>query len=366
MSLGQACLPEKDGHHYWELGQTLFADCVYSIRDYISLGIGLLSICIWLVALVPQAIENLRTGKVEGQSVWLWVLWLIGDSLNLIGCLLAHQLPSQTFLAIVYMAMTLVLFFQFIYYTKFKSIDKLSDQVSEANLKATPALGLRSPMIVQGVSPLVKSVRMQNERRGRIRQSTRGRGMRNSDPAFNRSKSLTHSPSPDPRGTPNSPAAFMFTGLGLLMMFVFKGMAQLPFASSSGGSGRVLLESADDLYGSILGWTMTLVYFSSRFPQMLKMIQNQQIEGVSKSMFIMTFSGNFTYCAAVLIRSTEWSYISSKLPWLVDGFGTMMQDLIILIVYTHLERKHKKGMKREDLINTPPDEKAPLLSIQYN
>lgn len=359
-----ACAEFRDGYHYWKPAAIVFGDCVYTVRDYMSLGIGVLSILIWLVALVPQAVANIRTGKVEGQSVWFWILWILGDILNFTGCILAHQLPSQTALALVYLFMTLVLFFQFIYYAQFTPKSIIQEQANAA-IKPIPALGIRSPMLVQGLSPLTaSSFKTRKQMQRNQNESQRGRKYktnRSSDQSWMRSRSLTQSPEPEKHdensiiGRPVKPYVF-----GGIMFLSFSGWGWVQVSRIDVGRRLLDTDNQQDLVGIVLGWTMTMVYFSSRFPQMVKMLKDEQIEGVSKSMFVMTFSGNLTYCAAVLIRSLEWEYLLSKLPWLVDGLGTMVQDLAILILYSYLERKHNH--KHKKLIIVTCDETQPLLA----
>jgi hypothetical protein len=46
-----------------------------------------------------QMIENYRNGTAESQSIWFWFLNFTGDILNVIGCVLGNQLPTQCVLS---------------------------------------------------------------------------------------------------------------------------------------------------------------------------------------------------------------------------------------------------------------------------
>lgn len=75
------------------------------------------SICCWLVAQVPQFVQNFRRRSAEGLNPWFLAQWLMGDTLNLLGCLMTgDQLPSETYTAIYFMCVDMVMIFQFIYY----------------------------------------------------------------------------------------------------------------------------------------------------------------------------------------------------------------------------------------------------------
>ena len=80
-----------------------FRDCIYTTRDAIGFSFGMASICCWLVAQLPQFVLNIRTKSVEALSSWFLAQWLLGDTCNLVGCLLTDsQLPTQTYTAMYF------------------------------------------------------------------------------------------------------------------------------------------------------------------------------------------------------------------------------------------------------------------------
>lgn len=84
----------------WQWTGKYFGECVCSEKDTWSFGFGMLSIVAWAFAEVPQIVQNFATGHSEGMSIFFVLIWLTGDALNIIGCLLAravrHSGPSQT------------------------------------------------------------------------------------------------------------------------------------------------------------------------------------------------------------------------------------------------------------------------------
>lgn len=68
-------------------------------RATLSDVLGAASILAWLGAQVPQLVENYRNQSVAGLSLPFLVSWFAGDTTNLLGCVLTHQLPFQTYLA---------------------------------------------------------------------------------------------------------------------------------------------------------------------------------------------------------------------------------------------------------------------------
>ncbi|KAI9466303.1 PQ loop repeat-domain-containing protein [Lactarius psammicola] len=79
---------------------------------------GLMSMFFWLGAQFPQLLENFRRQSVEGLALPFLANWLLGDLTNLIGCILTHQLPFQTWLATYFCSIDLVLLSQYFYYRK--------------------------------------------------------------------------------------------------------------------------------------------------------------------------------------------------------------------------------------------------------
>ena len=90
--------------------------CIYNTYDRIAFIVGWLSVLSWTLALLPQIVTNCKNQSAESQSFWFWVLWLAGDFCNLSGCILTHNLLTNTALAFVYALFTLFAVLQFIWY----------------------------------------------------------------------------------------------------------------------------------------------------------------------------------------------------------------------------------------------------------
>lgn len=80
--------------------------------------LGYISISCWLCAQFPQVIENARRKSVEGLSLPFLANWFMGDFTNLLGCILTHQLPFQTYLATYFVFVDFSLVVQYYHYRK--------------------------------------------------------------------------------------------------------------------------------------------------------------------------------------------------------------------------------------------------------
>ncbi|KAM0792387.1 hypothetical protein ACM66B_005067 [Microbotryomycetes sp. NB124-2] len=87
-------------------------------RQMLSSLLGYSSIVAWLCAQIPQVRENYKRGNVEALALPFLVSWLSGDVTNLIGCILTHQLPFQTYLATWFVGVDVVLVSQYVYYSR--------------------------------------------------------------------------------------------------------------------------------------------------------------------------------------------------------------------------------------------------------
>ena len=111
---GCACARE-DAAEWIRVG---FGDCVYDRADAVGFAFGMLSIACWLVAQLPQFAQNFRSGSAEGLSPWFLAEWLLGDTFNLLGCVMTgDQLPSETYTAAYFMGVDVLMIFQFVYYS---------------------------------------------------------------------------------------------------------------------------------------------------------------------------------------------------------------------------------------------------------
>uniref|UniRef100_A0A8B9H2T3 Lysosomal amino acid transporter 1 homolog n=1 Tax=Astyanax mexicanus TaxID=7994 RepID=A0A8B9H2T3_ASTMX len=93
-------------------------ECAQDARDLSSVILGLLSIVCFMVSSFPQYYKSCKTGNMDSAlSIWFLLLWLAGDSCNLIGSFLADQLPLQTYTAVYYVCADLVMLSMYGYYS---------------------------------------------------------------------------------------------------------------------------------------------------------------------------------------------------------------------------------------------------------
>ncbi|GCB64850.1 hypothetical protein scyTo_0011808 [Scyliorhinus torazame] len=92
-------------------------ECTEYDRDIASVALGLFSVLCFMVSAFPQCFNSIRNGNMD-QAVSFWFLlgWLAGDSCNFVGAFIAQQLPMQTYTAVYYVIVDLVMVSMYSYY----------------------------------------------------------------------------------------------------------------------------------------------------------------------------------------------------------------------------------------------------------
>ncbi|GJE87137.1 PQ-loop repeat-containing protein [Phanerochaete sordida] len=120
--------------------------------------LGYASIGCWLGAQFPQVLENHRRRSVDGLA-WPFLLnWLLGDMSNLVGCILTHQLPFQTYLAIYFCFVDCTLVGQYLYYRHTAKPRPALTTRSRAASAATIGRGEHAPTHYRALSHVAANV----------------------------------------------------------------------------------------------------------------------------------------------------------------------------------------------------------------
>src|SRR5947209_7696453 len=94
--------------------------CVPTPLAFVSTALGTLSIVSWLFAQLPQIYKNHQLQSTSGLSMYFLIEWCLGDTTNLLGCLLTRQAGWQIVVASYYVFVDVCLVSQYFWYTYFK------------------------------------------------------------------------------------------------------------------------------------------------------------------------------------------------------------------------------------------------------
>lgn len=301
----------KHGHLAWRGGENFnscingsewvlkgLGECAQDARDMASVVLGLVSILCFLVSSFPQYYRSCRTGNMDSAlSIWFLLLWLAGDSCNLIGSFLADQLPLQTYTAVYYVMADLLMLSMYFYY--------LVKNKRFRNNSSLNAVGL---VFLAGAATSLVAL---------------------------------------PRADPWMDVT--------LQTHEFKGRALLSVLED----GRFTQAfTTKEIIGFTIGSVSSLLYLFSRLPQIYTNFVRKSTEGVSFFLFALVILGNTLYGLSVLLKNPEYgqpegNYIIHHLPWLIGSLGTLSLDLVITMQFILYRKAPQEYSKL--------DETAPLL-----
>ncbi|XP_077999938.1 lysosomal amino acid transporter 1-like [Glandiceps talaboti] len=267
----------------------VFKQCVTYPVQYVGFALGLISLVCWIFFFSPQIYENIKRGKMdEGVSFFFLFIWMLGDLTNLLGCILAHQLPVQYFIASWYVFMDIFMISQYAYYytrnKRRKELEKLpvSDQ-SVNNDSISTSGNFNNGSIVYCIA--------------------------------------------------------CFSVVSLLSLLPWQQTEyEDMYSSNTNAASRTLLgnpmfHDSEDIVGYVFGIVSSIFYLSARVPQIMKNYSRKSVEGVSMCMFILSIVGNSTYGASIIMQNTTPTFIIDHLPWLIGSLGTLAFDATLIFQF---------------------------------
>lgn len=278
-------------------------DCIITNRDLIGFSVGLFSTCCWMCAQLPcvfflfvflfcssathqhalsQIFKNYRLQSAEGLSPLFLVIWFLGDFSNLGGCLLGNLLSdtpvclsTQTVQAVYFLIIDVILCAQWIWYSKL--------------LRSKPPKDDQDPLIEQDNVEL--SLVGDGDGGG---GGGGGRAVAADEAAVAATTAQTSSDGPSNNNTAAATASLLV--LLPLVLFSFTlhlGPTTVAAAAAAGSRSlhtRTLLE--DDgfssgpenttaiVFSQIVAWVSTVMYLSSRIPQIVRNVRGPTFAAV--------------------------------------------------------------------------------------
>lgn len=311
---------------------------------------GMLSLCVWLFAQLPQVLENHLNQSVDGVSPGFLACWVGGDVTNLVGCLLTHALPFQTCLAAYYCFIDVILGVQFWYYTRV-----YPRQTVHHNM-------LQSPNMMRPVKSTGSVKGMLQSRLNRFEASPKNRHRRG------HGNQRLQSSERRPRRARRSFLHLVLSGSVISSHFGKAGAFPVDNRLLNQGarihgwahgvttkarhflshlwSHVATLHYSAALVGTCSGWLSTGLYVSSRLPQIWHNYHAQSTTGVSPFLFLFAMTGNVLYTVSLtsdlylLAHYDEYlgnadfrSVLAAQLPFLVGSSGTVLFDAVLLFQF---------------------------------
>ncbi|KAI8988258.1 PQ loop repeat-domain-containing protein [Mycotypha africana] len=354
----------------------------------------------WLNAQLPQVITNYKAGSTEGLSLNFLAIWLAGDSTNLVGSLLTHQLPFQIYLGTYFVFIDLCLLAQWMYYknknkqdeyviipsstsTTVVAVDDYYSYTDSFNNRSS-LLSLQHPAYRNIPVHHYHYVPSPNNTASTVNYTATESTPFSSSASPSKWYTLSITPAnitkedtkdSDLDSTNNSIKTTATVhnhsnATKLLSILFFSSFYFIPQSNiittttdtviSSSSSHSLSITSAVDQdtilwIGRVIAWTCTCLYLTSRIPQLLKNYYRQSVEGLSISLFIFAALGNLTYASSILLHPQQTTAILLEaLPFLIGSVGTLIFDLSIFcqfIWYILQKKKRESHRLRNKQIN---------------
>lgn len=289
------------------------ASTLSSIFSTVSLGS-------WICAQMPQIYTNYVTKSAEGISPLFLLLWFMGDFLSFTSCLINQAaLSFQVYLSLFFICNDVALCYQYYYYNSVYPRIRYG-QVAQENTQEIesdePAECIAPTTSSEAISfhPHVPEV---DPERQLLSESS---GSENSYSSISHHK---------------RPGIVTIATVGSVLN---AGVSNAAAVGRSGddkghtGSLLMLMGLSTDMLALCLAWGCTIVYVSSRCPQLYKNYVRKSVEGMSPMLFGAALLGNLTYTISILVScqfifaEDKLQFLWHQLPYILGSLGTVVFD----------------------------------------
>ncbi|CAG8610935.1 33883_t:CDS:2, partial [Racocetra persica] len=113
---------------------------------------------------------------------------------------------------------------------------------------------------------------------------------------------------------------------------------------------KSIFEYHAETIGRIFAWTCTVLYLTSRMPQIWKNHKRKSVEGLSIFMFIFAALGNLTYTLSITsnpLAQTSPTYLKESIPYILGSIGTLVFDLTIFLQWCYWKNREGFELNKE-------------------
>jgi len=295
---------------------TYFHVCIPTPLAFVSTALGTLSIVSWLFAQLPQIYKNHQLQSTAGLSMYFLIEWCLGDTTNLLGCLLTKQASWQIVVASYYVFVDVCLVSQYFWYTYFKPQIEGQRSYSASGSDCSDS----DSDIINGLSPINSNFSQEEfvspkkldpdsppPSQPRDAPDFSDANYEKASPSRSSPILLRASEDPSSKWEPGpSPRTVLY--IATLCALISKSSAAPTFTNLAIDTDAPLLrlDTPAEIAGTILSWFSTLLYLGSRLPQLYKNWDRQSTAGLSPLLFMAAFCGNFFYSTSLLTNPNAW------------------------------------------------------------
>lgn len=279
------------------------------LREKLSSIFGSISFSCWIILMIPQLVEQWRLKTVDGISPIFLIIWSIGDILNFIGSIWAGLLPEVILIASWFLFADIFTFAFYLYikivYDK-KRIDKIV-------------------IIEQGYGAVNDEEHGENQHHEHQHQHHHHHHHHHER---RRSSTLE-----DVVYEPENHSIFIKYILPIILV-ISSGIFGSILSPNSNNSTKILTSSTNSYnVPQILGYCSAFLYLTARLPQIYHNYQKKSTKGLSLLFFLFTMLGNITYSLQIVSYRNDYDYLMLNMSWLLGSFGTILEDIIIILQF---------------------------------
>lgn len=322
-----------------------FNTCIPTPLAFLSSLLGVLSIGAWLFALPPQLYKNFALGSASGLSVYFLMEWFLGDLANMLGAIFTKQAVWQVVVAAYFVVVDVILCGQYIWYERLRSwrerrleeqktsmeedgdydnaggvlegisVSDAMEEISEDGRQDQPVNGAASGGSTgNGVKPFVYRHNSDNKSAKTFQPPPTGQKSQKPTSYLSEKPKITRI---QPSALPLAPSQQTLLLLSILCAALANASPLSPAITTASPLNPPTATPIENA-GRILSWLSSLLYLGSRVPQIYKNYTRHSTSGLSPSLFISAFTGNFFYSSSVVTNPLAWA---SSPPWGLHGWA---------------------------------------------
>ncbi|KAJ2368397.1 hypothetical protein IW150_005416 [Coemansia sp. RSA 2607] len=290
--VGVVC-PEWNGKTSIWWAESLFGQCIYSYWNAFSAAFGIMSIVLWVFALLPQVHENWRRRSTVGLSTFLLMFWLFGDIMNLTGVVMLRQQLFQVLLGIYFVMTDFMLVVQYFVYRPAKTVYSPTTEC---------LLVPHSVQRINGITDCSYDSISQNQ-------------------IWEAERTFVLSASTKKHFWTSRPVKTVIVVFALLVgywILVSRWRSQLSLSY--------------EVFGFYMSWGGSISYHVSRLPQLWLNWKRRSVEGLSLTMFLVILGANGTYAASMvsLLPVADAGYLRRSFAFIYGPIVSIILDLFVL------------------------------------
>ena len=89
--------------------------------------------------------------------------------------------------------------------------------------------------------------------------------------------------------------------------------------------------SGSKLSGTLFAWVSTIIFVSSRLPQIARNFRSKSFGDISAVWLVFSIVGNLTYFLSIIVRDVSGTYLWRQTPFIVGAVGPACLDIILMV-----------------------------------